>query len=31
MIRTGVDGIMTDIPDRLRALLEPDPFEMRTT
>jgi glycerophosphoryl diester phosphodiesterase len=31
MIRTGVDGIMTDIPDRLRALLEPDPFEMSTT
>lgn len=23
-IRAGVDGIMTDLPDRLRALLEPD-------
>jgi glycerophosphoryl diester phosphodiesterase len=31
MIRIGVDGIMTDIPDRLRALLEPDPSEMHTT
>lgn len=28
-MRTGVDGIMTDLPDRLRALLEPDPFELR--
>lgn len=27
-VRTGVDGIMTDLPDRLRALLEPDPFEL---
>jgi len=27
MIRIGVDGIMTDLPDRLRALLEPNPFE----
>jgi glycerophosphoryl diester phosphodiesterase len=29
-LRVGVDGIMTDIPDRLRALLEPDPLEMHT-
>jgi len=27
-VRAGVDGIMTDLPDRLRALLEPDPFEL---
>jgi glycerophosphoryl diester phosphodiesterase len=27
-VRAGADGIMTDFPDRLRALLEPDPFEM---
>jgi glycerophosphoryl diester phosphodiesterase len=27
-IRAGVDGIMTDLPDRLRALLEPNPFEL---
>jgi glycerophosphoryl diester phosphodiesterase len=30
VIRTGVDGIMTDVPDRLRALLEPNPFELST-
>jgi glycerophosphoryl diester phosphodiesterase len=30
-IRAGADGIMTDLPDRLRALLEPDPFELRTS
>jgi glycerophosphoryl diester phosphodiesterase len=30
-VRTGVDGIMTDVPDRLRALLEPDPFEMHAS
>jgi glycerophosphoryl diester phosphodiesterase len=27
-VRAGVDGIMTDLPDRLRALLEPDPLEL---
>jgi glycerophosphoryl diester phosphodiesterase len=27
-VRAGVDGIMTDLPDRLRSLLEPDPFEL---
>lgn len=26
-VRAGVDGIMTDLPDRLRSILEPDPFE----
>lgn len=25
--RMGVDGIMTDLPDRLRAILEPDPLQ----
>jgi glycerophosphoryl diester phosphodiesterase len=29
-IKSGVDGIMTDLPDRLRALLEPNPFEIST-
>jgi glycerophosphoryl diester phosphodiesterase len=29
-LQCGVDGIMTDLPDRLRALLEPDPLEMHT-
>ena len=28
-MHAGVDGIMTDLPDRLRAILEPDPFELR--
>jgi glycerophosphoryl diester phosphodiesterase len=28
-VQTGVDGIMTDLPDRLRAILEPDPLELR--
>ena len=27
-VHAGVDGIMTDLPDRLRAILEPDPFEL---
>jgi glycerophosphoryl diester phosphodiesterase len=31
IIRAGADGIMTDLPDRLKALLEPDPFEMHTS
>jgi glycerophosphoryl diester phosphodiesterase len=30
-LRAGVNGIMTDLPDRLRALLEPDPLEMQRT
>ena len=30
-VRTGVDGIMTDLPDRLRALLEPDPLELHAS
>jgi len=29
-IKAGVDGIMTNLPDRLRALLEPNPFEIST-
>lgn len=28
-IRAGVDGVMTDVPDRLRGLLEPNPFQMK--
>jgi glycerophosphoryl diester phosphodiesterase len=29
-VQMGADGIMTDLPDRLRALLEPDPLELHT-
>jgi glycerophosphoryl diester phosphodiesterase len=29
-VKAGVDGIMTDLPDRLRSLLEPDPLELHT-